>query len=103
MKQHARRLAMCVIAIVCARPAMAATLTVCPSGCGYASIQAAINAALAGDTIAIGTGTYVENVVVDKPLTLRRATRGSHPLLMRRPRTRTRAPAHSAPPQATSS
>jgi len=82
MEQHAVRLAMCVLAIVIAPPAMAATLTVCPSGCGYSSIQSAINAALAGDTIAIGTGIYAENVVIDKPLTLRRASRGSHPLLV---------------------
>ncbi len=37
---------------------------------GYASIQAAINAAAAGDTIVIAAGTYNENVVVDKGVTL---------------------------------
>jgi Ca2+-binding RTX toxin-like protein len=37
---------------------------------GYASIQAAINAAAVGDTIVIAAGTYNENVVVDKGVTL---------------------------------
>jgi len=42
--------------------------TVCPSGCDYTSIQAAIEAADAGDTIEVHSGTYCENVDVDKPL-----------------------------------
>ena len=45
----------------------AATLNV-PSG--YASIQAAVDAASAGDTIVVQSGTYHEKVVVDKRLTL---------------------------------
>jgi nitrous oxidase accessory protein len=36
----------------------------------YSSISAAVKAANSGDTILIGPGTYVENVVVDKPLTI---------------------------------
>jgi len=52
--------------------ASAATSCVAPSGADgcYASIQAAIDAAHAGDTIAIHPGDYAENVTVDKPLTL---------------------------------
>lgn len=49
------------------------TYTVCPSGCDYSSIQAAVDEAAAGDTILIGAGTYPENVEVYKGLTLRGA------------------------------
>jgi len=44
--------------------------TVCSSKCPYTSIQAAINGSAEGATITIGKGTYVENVVVNKPVTL---------------------------------
>ena len=37
---------------------------------GYATIQAAIAAATTGDTIMIAAGTYNENVVIDKGVTL---------------------------------
>jgi len=47
-----------------------AAKTVCSKGCPYTSIQPAINAASPGATITIGSGTYAENLVVDKPLTL---------------------------------
>lgn len=39
-----------------------APLTVCADGCGYTTIQAAVNAADAGDTIYVYNGTYNENV-----------------------------------------
>jgi hypothetical protein len=58
-----------------APPVHAATLTVCPIGCQYATIQAAINAAAANDTIVIAPGNYTENLSVGggaaTPLTLR--------------------------------
>lgn len=47
------------------------TYTVCPSGCDYTSIQAAVSAAQPGDIIEVHSGTYYENVDVDKQLTLR--------------------------------
>ena len=44
--------------------------TVC-STCTHTTIQAAINAATAGDTILIGAGTYNEDVAIDKNLNLK--------------------------------
>jgi parallel beta-helix repeat protein len=53
-------------------PALAATACVTPgggSGCA-ATISAAVAAASPGDTILVGHGTYAENVVITKPLSL---------------------------------
>jgi hypothetical protein len=51
---------MCVMFAVCASPATAATLTVCASGCNFADLQAAIDAASPGDTIRVRAGeTFV--------------------------------------------
>jgi len=61
---------MFAVAIVCGTEG-AATITVCSSGCDYTTIQAAVNAASAGDTIIVGDGMYNENVDVDKRLTIR--------------------------------
>jgi hypothetical protein len=43
---------------------------------GYASIQAAINAAVAGDTIMLAAGTYNENIVLDRAVTILGANHG---------------------------
>lgn len=50
--------------------ASAAMKTVCAKGCAFTGIQAAINAASPGDTITIASGSYEENVVVNKSVTL---------------------------------
>ncbi|PWB51921.1 MAG: hypothetical protein C3F06_09680 [Candidatus Methanoperedenaceae archaeon] len=47
------------------------TLIVCPSGCTYSSIQSAIDSASSGDTIEVHSGTYYENVDVNKKLKLK--------------------------------
>ena len=52
-------------------------LTVCASGCNFTTIQAAINAACPGDTIEVQSGTYAENVVVNKTLTLQGVDTGA--------------------------
>jgi len=51
-------------------------LTVCLNGCGYATIQAAVEAAEDGEVVEVGSGTYNENVVVDKSITLRGVNTG---------------------------
>jgi hypothetical protein len=45
-------------------------LDVCPSGCPFTSIQAAINAAGGGRGIQVGAGTYNETLVIDKSLVI---------------------------------
>ena len=50
--------------------AQAATLTVCPNGCGYSSIQMAVYAAQPNDTIEVHSGTYNESVVLTKDIKL---------------------------------
>ncbi len=49
--------------------AIGATITVGPGG-DHATIQAAINAAVVGDTIEVAAGTYAENVTVNKSVSI---------------------------------
>ena len=42
----------------------AANLDVCPSGCGYASIQEAIDYSLPGDIVRVAEGTYHEAISI---------------------------------------
>jgi parallel beta-helix repeat protein len=46
------------------------TITVCPSGCDFTSIQAAIQAAPEGAAIQVKAGTYKESLTITKPLSL---------------------------------
>jgi nitrous oxidase accessory protein NosD len=55
-----------LLAFSCASLAQAAVLTVAPPG----TLQGAVDAASPGDRIRIGPGTYVEQVIVTKDLTL---------------------------------
>jgi pectin methylesterase-like acyl-CoA thioesterase len=52
-----------LVALAGAGQASAATLTVCPSGCTFSTIQAAIDAAGSGDKIKIAAGSYSENLI----------------------------------------
>src|SRR6516165_6322004 len=56
--------------------ALAATKTVCSSGCDSTTIQGAIALASSGDTITVAAGTYEEAVEVNKTLTLEGAQHG---------------------------
>jgi hypothetical protein len=58
-----------------AAPALAKTLTVCPSGCPYTTIVDALAAARDGDEISIGAGSYAGGFVIEKNVTLRGAGR----------------------------
>jgi hypothetical protein len=44
----------------------ATVMTVCPSGCDYATIQNAVGNASSGDTINVSAGTYDENITINK-------------------------------------
>ena len=50
--------------------ASAATLKVCPSGCQYTTIAAALNAASSGDTILVGPGSYAGGFTIDQSIAL---------------------------------
>lgn len=58
------------IFVALAVPLQAATVTVCPSGCDYASVQTAVDNANPGDVIEVYSGTYYENVVIKKQVTV---------------------------------
>jgi hypothetical protein len=62
--------ALCAAALVAAGSASATSLTVCPSGCPYTTISAALVAASDGDKIVVGSGTYVERVTIDEDVSL---------------------------------
>jgi hypothetical protein len=59
-----------IVALVGARRAEAATLSVCPSGCPYTQIAPALAAAQSGDTIKIGAGRYSGGLTINLDVTL---------------------------------
>ena len=70
-----------VALILCAAlavPASAATLTVGAGG-QFKTIQQAVDAAKPGDTVLVAAGTYTENIVVNKSLTIAAADRTARP------------------------
>ena len=60
-----------------ANKAVAAPPDVCPSGCTYTTIQDAVDNAMPFDTINVSAGTYPENVVINKSLTVQGADASS--------------------------
>ena len=72
MRRIVRAAVACAVLAGClavAGPAFAMK-TVCSNNCAFKTIQAAINGSAEGATITIAPGTYDENVVVNKPVTL---------------------------------
>ena len=65
-------------ALVVATPTAEATTCVDPAGggCAFTTIQAAVTAASAGDTITVVAGTFPEDVTITKALTLQGAQAG---------------------------
>lgn len=51
-------------------PASAATLDVCPHGCAYSQVAAAVASANNGDTVNVAPGTYQGGFTISKDLTL---------------------------------
>jgi len=59
-----------LMSIISIPAADASEYTVAPAGAEYTSIQAAINRAFPGDTILVNSGTYQENLLLDKKINL---------------------------------
>ena len=64
-------LAIMTLMIIVSIPAAdAAAYTVAPAGAAFTSIQAAIDQASPGDAILVQSGTYQENILLDKKIDL---------------------------------
>lgn len=80
MRQRERHTLLAILApVVClalagfasaAAPRPQAVCDVCPSGCAYSSIQAAVDAAQGGDTVRVAAGAYVEILTVNKAISI---------------------------------
>lgn len=62
------------VLVLLTRPARAnvasSTLKVCASGCPFATIQGALNAAVAGDVIKVAAGTYFEHILINQSVSV---------------------------------
>ncbi|MDI9616939.1 MAG: NosD domain-containing protein [Methanothrix sp.] len=67
MKLH---LCIMIVYVITFASLPATAVTVCGEGCDFSSVQEAINAAHAGDTIEVHSGIYFEHVYISKSLTL---------------------------------
>ena len=56
--------AQAVSVILVVAPSANTVRTVCPSGCDYATVQGAVDAASSGDIVQVGPGHYVEHIVM---------------------------------------
>ncbi len=66
-----------LVLILLSMIAEASTITVGPGRCDYTHIWEALDAANPGDTIEVQSGTYYENVIVDKRIILRGVDTGA--------------------------
>ena len=71
------RVFLVIAVLLLAGSVQAATLTVCPSGCEYSSIQPAIDAASPGNVVEVHSGNYNEQVVMNKDTFLKGTDTGS--------------------------
>ena len=71
-KQVLQLVAVCFVLAACISTAIpkAAAAQIRVGAGGYRTISEAVKSAQPGDTVLVGPGTYVENIVVDKPLTV---------------------------------
>lgn len=59
-----------LLALMALLTTAAGDIRVCPDGCDYASIQAAVDSASPGDEITVESGTYAENLITGKTVML---------------------------------
>jgi parallel beta-helix repeat protein len=72
-----RLISVLVLILIFSSAAMGSSITVGKIGCDYTNIWEAIDAANPGDIIDVQSGTYYENIIVDKKLTLRGLNTGT--------------------------